>query len=90
MKSYSYSQLRKMDNKRPIGKRAEIIVKYGADTKFQSHTVRLLNQAEQILSEGDLDLERSKEQLKDIRDGHWTPDRIREYFYAKEPILEAL
>ena len=50
------------------------------DVKFLYHVVRLLNEAEQILMEGDLDLERNREQLKSIRKGEWTFDQIVKYF----------
>lgn len=51
-KGYSYSQLHKMENKNPEGSRVETIQKFGYDLKFAYHVVRLLNEVEQILSEG--------------------------------------
>jgi len=51
--------------------------------------VRLLNEVEQILVEGDLDLQRNREQLKDIRRGEWTIDQLESYFENKERILES-
>lgn len=61
---------------------------YGLDTKFAYNIVRLLNEIEQILIEGDLDLERSREQLKSIRRGEWTVAQIKDYFTQKERELE--
>lgn len=90
LKGYAYSQIHKIKNKKPIGKRLELIKKFGFDTKFASHTVRLLNQAEQILTEGDLNLERNREQLKAIRRGEWTEEQIIEYFETKERELEGV
>ena len=89
-KGYAYSQIHKMQTKNPEGKRKEIIDKYGYDLKFLYHTVRLLNEIEQILIEGDLDLQRNNEQLKSIRRGEWTTQQGFEYFNSKEKSLEEL
>jgi len=88
-KGYAYSQVHKMNSKNPIGKRKRIHEKYGYDVKFAYHVVRLLNEVEQILSEGDLDLERNREQLKAIRRGDWSQEKIAEYFEQKENQLES-
>lgn len=79
-----YSDMMKMS------KRSESVKIWGMDLKFAYHTVRLVNQAEQILSEGDLDLTRSAEQLKSIRRGEWSYEQIIDYFKHKEKILETL
>jgi len=89
-KGYAYSQLHKMTTKDPIGQRKKIIETYGYDVKFAYHVVRLLNEVEQILIEGDIDLQRNREQLKSIRRGEWKESDIREYFAAKEKDLEKL
>lgn len=89
-KGYAYSQIHKMRTKKPIGKRKEIIEKHSFDTKFAYHTIRLLNECEQILVEHDLDLERNREQLKAIRSGEWTQNQIIDYFNKKEKDLESL
>lgn len=90
-KGYAYQQVHKMKNKSPeSGPRRELIDQYGFDVKFAYHVVRLLDEAEQILSEGDIDLQRNREQLKSIRRGEWTEDDILEYFSRKEKDLEAL
>jgi predicted nucleotidyltransferase len=87
-KGYAYSQMHKMDIKVPEGKRKESIEEHGYDLKFAYHVVRLLNEVEQILIEGDLDLQRNREQLKAIRRGDWTKEQIHQYFTDKEKILE--
>lgn len=87
-KGYAYSQLHKMSNKNPVGKRIELVDKYGYDIKFAYHVVRLIHEVEQILLEGDLDLTKHREQLKSIRRGEWTEDDIRKYFAEKEKQLE--
>jgi len=89
-KGYAYSQLHKMTIKNPEGKRREIIDEFGYDVKFAYHVVRLINEVEQILAEGDLDLQRCREQLKSIRRGEWTEHDIRAYFARQEKRLEQL
>ena len=90
-KGYAYSQVHKMSIKQPEGgKRKESIELYGLDVKFAYHVVRLLNEVEQILIEGDLDLQRNREQLKSIRRGEWTQEQIIQYFNDKERSLEEL
>ena len=87
---YAYSQVHKMRTKEPQkgSKREALREKFGYDVKFGYHVVRLLNEAEQLLLEGDLDLLRSKEQLKAIRRGEWTEQDIFDYFENKRKELE--
>lgn len=89
-KGYAYQQMHKMRIKDPdeTSKRYESIQKYGYDVKFAYHIVRLLNEVEQILVEGDLDLQRNNDQLKAIRRGEWSMAQIEQYFYDKEKGLE--
>lgn len=89
-KGYAYSQLHKMDNKEKAEnpKRQESIIKYGYDVKFAYHVVRLLNEVEQILTTGNIDLQQNNEQLKSIRRGEWKKEEIMNYFKEKELSLE--
>jgi predicted nucleotidyltransferase len=87
-KGYAYSQLHKLATKEPQGKRAELVAAHGYDTKFAYHVVRLLGEAEQILVEGDIDLQRDNERLKAIRRGEWTEARLRQWAADKEADLE--
>jgi predicted nucleotidyltransferase len=89
-KGYAYAQMNKIEHKVNASneKRAESIKEFGYDTKFSYHVVRLLNEIEQILVEGDLDLERNREQLKSIRRGEWTLEQLKTYFHDKEKSLE--
>lgn len=89
-KGYAFQQRSKMNSKNLQGKRKISTEKYGYDPKFAYHIVRLLNEVEQILIEGDLDLERSREQLKSIRTAEWTLDQINSYFDQKERDLESI
>lgn len=90
-KGYAYAQMAKIRNKVNANneKRAASIAEHGYDLKFAYHIVRLLNEVEQILVEGDLDLQRNREQLKEIRRGEWTIDQVETYFETKERALEA-
>lgn len=90
LKGYAYSQLHAATNKNPEkgSKRADIREKFGMDVKFLMHTVRLLLEAEMILSEGDLDLQRHKEHLKAIKKGEIPEEDIRKWVAEKEMALE--
>lgn len=70
------------------GTRAEDVKVNLYSTKYAYHLVRLMDEVEQILNEGDLDLEKNRGRLKAIRRGEWTEDRVREYFEQKEKLLE--
>ena len=89
-KGYAYGQVKRMQNKNPTGKRKAIVDEFGYDVKFAYHIVRLLNEVEQIMLECDLDLQRSAEQLKAIRRGEWSYERLEQYFVDKEKQLETL
>ncbi len=92
MRGYAYAQLHKIGTKANSAnpKRQESIEKYGYDLKFGYHVVRLLLQAEQILLEHKLDIERNAEILKSIRRGEWSEEKLRGWFDEKEKHLEEL
>lgn len=89
-KGYAYSQLHKMTTKDPKGKRQELREQFGFDVKFAYHVVRLLYEVEQILVEGDIDLQRHREHLKSIRRGEITEKEIRDWASEKEKGLEKI
>jgi len=91
-KGYAYSQLHKMDGKgvQTGSKRSELREKFGYDVKFAYHVVRLLDEIEQILTEGDIDLRRNREQMKAIRRGDVPKEDIVNFFNEKEKALESL
>jgi predicted nucleotidyltransferase len=62
---------------------------YSFDVKFAYNVIRLLDEAEQLLLTGDLDLQRAKEVMKSIRRGEWTPEQVREFCMQKDVALEA-
>lgn len=69
-------------------KRIPRIIEHGYDTKFGYHVVRLIDECQQILEEGDLDLTRSREHLKAIRRGEWSEEKVVNYFDTKLAVLE--
>lgn len=89
-KGYSFAQLKRMQNKNPIGKRAETVAQFGFDLKFAYHLVRLLDEIEQILTYGDLDLRKNREHLKAIRRGDVSEKDIIQWAADKEIVLEKL
>ena len=91
-KGYSYSQLYKMDVKKFEGseKRRAEVERYGYSVKFAYHVVRLLNEVEQILTTGDIDLRQDKQRLKAIRRGEWTREQVQDFFETKQKELESL
>jgi len=89
-KGYAYAQLNKMGKKDGDGKRQASIAKYGFDRKQAYHLIRLLDEIEQILTTGDLDLRRNREQLKAIRRGEVLEADIRKFAADKEHTLENL
>jgi uncharacterized protein len=64
------------------------VAEHGFDTKFAYHVVRLILEVEQIMVEGDIDIQRNNEQLKAIRRGDWTEAYLRDWFSAKQSELE--
>jgi len=72
------------------GKRFQIAKEKGTEVKFLYHVVRLLSEAEQILTEGDLDLQEKgrREHMKAIRRGEISEEDIRQWASDKEKQLE--
>jgi predicted nucleotidyltransferase len=89
-KGYAYQQLHKMKGKSPEpgSKRDLLRQKYGFDVKFAYHLVRLLLEAEIIMTEGTMDIARHAEHLKAIRRGEVSQDEIFDWAASKERHLE--
>lgn len=92
LRGYAFSQLNKIFNKeyKNSPKRRADIEKYGFSVKEAFHTVRLMLEAEQILINGDLDLELNREILKTIRAGRWNAEQVQSFFDDKERQIEKL
>ncbi len=90
-RGYAYAQLKKLDTKTGGSKERQADrARQGFDTKFAYHIVRLACECEQILSTGDLVLDRDRELYKGIRRGEWSLERVRDWFSGKERHLEDL
>jgi predicted nucleotidyltransferase len=89
-KGYAFSQLAKAKNRNPEGKRKAIVDQFGYDVKFASHVVRLMDECEQILTEGNINLLRAKEHIKAIRRGEISLSDIEKWFQSKEFELEKI
>lgn len=87
-KGFAYSQLSKLKTKTPTGKRAELAEAHGYDVKLGYHVVRLFLEVEQILTTRDLDLERDRQLLVDIRNGGWPREQLEAWAKEKEAALE--
>lgn len=91
-RGYAFAQMAKIKGKANSSnpKRAASIEQFGFDVKFAYHIVRLALEAEQILVEHSLDLERNSEILKSVRRGEWKLEDIEKWFTEKERALESL
>lgn len=91
-RGYAHQQMGKIDGRANASnpKRKASIEQFGYDVKFGSHVVRLLLQMEEVLTTGDLTLDRNSEILKSIRRGEWTLERLKEWHAEKERSLETV
>lgn len=87
-RGYAYSQMHKAEIKNPVGKRAEEKDALGYDAKYVYHLVRLMDEIQQILEDGTINLLRAKEQLKAIRRGETTLADVKQWFSEKEQELD--
>lgn len=63
---------------------------HNVDLKFLYHVVRLSDECEQILIDGDIDIQRSREYLKAIRRGDVSEEEIRLRFTEDDKHLKSL
>lgn len=84
-KGYANGQMHRIRMRNPeTDDRKALIEKNGYDTKMAMHTLRLLDQLEQILTIGDIDLMRNKEEGKLMRAGEWGDfDRFEKEFQKR-------
>jgi predicted nucleotidyltransferase len=89
-RGYAAAQMAKLDggSNRSNTKRAESIAKFGLDTKFLMHVVRLALECEQILLTGDLDLKRDSQFLLSVRQGEMSLEDGKKWWASKERDLE--
>lgn len=91
-RGYSYSQLHRIKNRDYISaERLEIINNFGYDVKMASHVFRLLDQIIQILTIGDIDLMRTKDEQKCIKAGEWGSfDQFEREYYKRMSNIDEL
>jgi predicted nucleotidyltransferase len=91
-KGFACGQMHRIRTRKPeTEERQKIIEKYHYDIKMAYQTLRLLNQTEQILTDGDLDLQRNKEEHKLMRKGEWGDfDRFDKEFQKRMDYVEEL
>lgn len=77
---FAWNHIRNMKTTKKQGKRAELITKFGFDCKDGGNIYRIAASLEDILLEGDYDIQRHKEVIKSIRAGQWTFERLTEWF----------
>lgn len=89
-RGYATSQIKKIKNQQNSSnpKRAELVKKFGYDTKFAGHALRLLLEAEQISREGNLVLDRNAKFLRNIREGEWSLEQVENFVETKLIHLE--
>jgi len=69
-----------VDRMSKVGNREELYTKYGFDTKFSMHVVRLLIEGKELLTTGNLNYPlKEKQTLLDIRNGKWTQNEILKF-----------
>lgn len=90
MRAYAISQMKRVKDRNPIGKRKALVEIYGFDTKSAQNLIRLAYQAEQVLLENDLTLNRNAKTLLAIRKGEWSLEKIENIFNEKQLEIEKL
>lgn len=86
---YAHAQLHKIKNKNghQNEKRNADIKKYGYDTKYAMHCLRLMNEVEQILAAGDFDIKNNCDYLKEVRQGKYTLTQLEQEFQRQEKVM---
>lgn len=87
-RSYSSSQMKKLESKNPTGKRKGIVDKFGFDSKFAGHCFRLLCYAEDIINRQTIDMISHIQEIRSIIKGEWSLDRIIKEFEVRKLSLE--
>ena len=88
-RGFANQEMSKLKKKRARAneQRQASIDAYGYDVKHAYNVVRLMLECEQILSTGDLELDRDAKTYTDIRAGAWTEERLFAWMEAKERAL---
>jgi len=93
-KGYAFAQLHRMRRDIKRGKtdnpkRQYMLEQFGMDVKQASQIIRLMDQINQVLDTGTIDLMNNKEEAKSVREGTWgTWERFEKYTLERLDILE--
>lgn len=87
-RGYAFGQLKKMTDRKAKGARVEIIERYGYDCKFASHVIRALDEGQQLMETGEMNIQRAKEVMKSIRRGEWKLEEIIDWAKNKANELD--
>lgn len=85
----AFSHISRLKNRERIGKRAEIINKYGYDTKDASHIIRLLFELKEILFRGELTLGKDSAIVNEIKNGIWSKQEVVDFFEKEMDKIES-
>ena len=89
-RGYAFQQMSKIEKgtNKSNPKRQALIDKFGYDTKFLMHVVRLALECEQLLLTGELILNKDSQTLLSVRRGDWTLEDGKKWWIQKERDLE--
>jgi hypothetical protein len=74
-----------------VGNREELLTKYGYDTKFGMHLIRLMLEGLELLQTGEIKFPlKEASLLKDIRNGKWEINKIFDFSYELEKEVESI
>ncbi len=74
-----------------VGNRRGLLNRYGFDTKFASHLIRLMLEGVELLETGKLEFPLKERQLiKNIREGKWTIEQVLKFSEELEQKIETL
>ncbi|MCK5718915.1 MAG: nucleotidyltransferase domain-containing protein [Thiomargarita sp.] len=74
-----------------VGNRKNLVTKYGYDTKFGSHLIRLLLQCKELLSTSNLVFPLAyRERILEIKQGNWTIKELLDYAEELENEIDKL
>ena len=92
LKGYANSQLQKAKFERTTSnpKRSKLISKYGYDTKYASHVVRLISQAEDLIKYNDILLDKNAEIILEVKTGKWDLQDVEDFLESKISLVDNL
>ena len=81
--------MNRLMNRERIGKRKELVDKFDYDVKDASHIVRLMMELKDILFRGTFEMDRYSDEIRAIRDGEWSKERVVQTFELYMALFES-